>query len=228
MHYQDQVLLIDADDTLWETNIQFEKVTEAFAVLVAPFGHRVEEVRDTVDRTERKNISQRGYGMSSFLLSLEEAYALLAGRSPDEHDRDAIRQMGRFFEQPKLIDGVPETLEYLSERHHLHLFSKGRQDEQTERFNGSGLQHRFSAWDIVPEKDAAAYTEVVARHDWETSRVWMIGNSPRSDINPALAIGLNAVYIPAAISWSFEEEEIRPGDGTLLCLKSFTELRDKF
>lgn len=228
MRYRDQTLLIDADDTLWETNIQFERVTEAFAALVAPFGHEPEVVRDTVDRTERKNIGERGYGMRNFLMSLEEAFQSLAGRPPHDDEAGEIQLMGRFFEQPKLIEGVPETLAYLAERHHLHLFSKGDQDEQAGKFDGSGLQYRFNGWDIVPEKDATAYRQVVSKHNWKPSEVWMIGNSPRSDINPALEIGLNAVYIPAAISWSFEEEDIRPGRGTLLRLKSFAELRDRF
>ena len=228
MTYKDQTLLIDADDTLWETNVQFERVTEAFAALMTPFGCEAGAVRETVDRIERKNISARGYGMRSFLHSLEEAFALLAGRQAGMQEEEEIRRMGRLFQQPELIDGVPETLDYLSGRHHLHLFSKGDHGEQAEKFNGSGLQGHFDGWDIVPEKDAGAYREVVARHGWDSSRVWMVGNSPRSDINPALEIGLNAVFIPAKLKWNFEQEEIRPGSGNFLQLESFSQLKEHF
>jgi putative hydrolase of the HAD superfamily len=56
----------------------------------------------------------------------------------------------------------------------------------------------------------------------------MVGDSPRSDINPALSVGLNAVHIPADHRWEFEEEEIRPGPGRLLVLDSFRQLQDHF
>jgi len=31
---------------------------------------------------------------------------------------------------------------------------------------------------------------------FDKSRAWMIGNSPKSDINPALEAGLGAVFVP--------------------------------
>jgi putative hydrolase of the HAD superfamily len=56
----------------------------------------------------------------------------------------------------------------------------------------------------------------------------MIGNSPKSDINPALAAGLNAVWVPHARTWALEHEEIRPGRGRLLTVERFADLRQHF
>ena len=56
----------------------------------------------------------------------------------------------------------------------------------------------------------------------------MVGNSPRSDINPALAAGLNAVLIPHEHTWRLEKEEIVQVDGRLLTLRAFGELRAHF
>ena len=36
----------------------------------------------------------------------------------------------------------------------------------------------------------------------------MIGNSPKSDINPALAAGLHAVFIPHDSTWVLEHEVV--------------------
>ncbi len=47
----------------------------------------------------------------------------------------------------------------------------------------------------------------------------MIGNSPKSDINPAMACGWNAVYVPHARTWGLEREEIRPGEGRLIVIE---------
>ena len=53
----------------------------------------------------------------------------------------------------------------------------------------------------------------------------MIGNSPKSHINPALAAGLNAAYVPHARRWVPEREEIRnDGAGRRIVLTRFAEL----
>jgi len=39
---------------------------------------------------------------------------------------------------------------------------------------------------------------------------------------------MNAVYIPSERKWTYEHEEIQPGAGELLVLKSFSELREHF
>jgi putative hydrolase of the HAD superfamily len=56
----------------------------------------------------------------------------------------------------------------------------------------------------------------------------MIGNSPKSDINPALAAGLNAVYVPHDRTWHLERTEIAEGPGRLLQVERFSDLRRLF
>lgn len=230
MQREGQVLLIDADDTLWENNRRFKRTTEAFVQLLAPLGYQADTVREQVNRTEAENIRRRGYGMMSFLNTLEEVYLKLAGQRAAPADREEIRRLaGPLVEEPlRLFAGVGETLGYLGGRHRLLLFSKGNAREQEGKVARSGLADHFEFCEIVAEKSAAAYRALVERHGWAPGSVWMVGDSPRSDINPALAAGLNAVYIPSPDPWEYEEEEIRPGSGELLVLKSFSELREHF
>jgi putative hydrolase of the HAD superfamily len=56
----------------------------------------------------------------------------------------------------------------------------------------------------------------------------MAGNSAKSDINPALEARLNAVFIPHAHTWTLERQDIRPGQGRLLILERFADLREHF
>ncbi len=63
---------------------------------------------------------------------------------------------------------------------------------------------------------------------FDPERTWMIGNSPKSDINPALEAGLRAVFIPYAHTWTLEREEIRPVNGRLLTVERFPDLRRHF
>jgi putative hydrolase of the HAD superfamily len=68
----------------------------------------------------------------------------------------------------------------------------------------------------------------VEERGMDPEQTWMIGNSPKSDINPALEAGLNAVFVPHAHTWILEKQELRPGKGKLLVVEQFTDLRKVF
>jgi putative hydrolase of the HAD superfamily len=63
---------------------------------------------------------------------------------------------------------------------------------------------------------------------FDPDRTWMSGNSPRSDINPALEAGLRAVYVPHERTWTLEREEIHSMDGRLVVVNKFSDLRELF
>ncbi len=225
-----QTLLIDADDTLWENNIFFEQSIDTYVDLLEPLGFSREYIRRILNETERRNIRQHGYGVRSFGRSLEETYMKLAGNFARKELVQQISGLADELERvpPHILEGVPETLTYLAERHRLILFTKGEPAEQAAKVERSGLQPRFEAIEIVPEKDAATYRRLVRHHRIIKSHGWMIGNSPRSDINPALAAGLNAVFIPHPRTWQFEHDELSSGPGKLLVLPKFDTLREHF
>jgi putative hydrolase of the HAD superfamily len=223
-------LLIDADDTLWENNIFFEKTIDDFITRLEHLGYTREYIRHILNETERRNIRQHGYGVRSFGRSLEETYMKLAGHQAERQTVENIHQRVAELERtpPNVLEGVLETLDYLAGRHRLILFTKGEAAEQAAKVERSGLQIHFDAIEIVPEKDAATYRDMVNRHHVVKSHGWMVGNSPRSDINPALEAGLNAVFIPHPATWALEHEEVRSGAGRLLILTRFRDLREHF
>ena len=225
-----ETLLIDADDTLWENNVFFEEAIDVVLALAGPLGYSREYARHILNETELRNIRQHGYGVRSFARSLEETYVKLAGnlaqRSAIEEIRGAIVKLEQT--PPQMLDGVAETLAYLAARHRLILFSKGEAAEQAAKVERSGVQTHFDAIEIVAEKDVPAYLGIVNKHHVVKSRGWMVGNSPHSDINPALEAGLNAVFIPHPATWQLEHEEIRSGVGRLLVIGRFGDLREHF
>jgi putative hydrolase of the HAD superfamily len=223
-------LLIDADDTLWENNVFFEKLIEDFISLVEPCGYTRVYIRHILNETERKNIRQYGYGVRSFGRSLEETYMKLAEQMAQRETLAQIHERVVDLERtpPKILDGVPETLAYLTERHRLILFTKGEPAEQAAKVERSGLQGFFEAIEIVSEKDKTTYGGLVSKHKIVKAQGWMIGNSPRSDINPAMEVGLNAVYIPHQHTWQLEHEPVVAGTGKLVILPAFRELRGHF
>jgi len=223
-------LLIDADDTLWENNIFFEKTVDHFISQLEHLGYTREYIRHILNETERRNIRQHGYGVRSFRRSLEETYLKLAGNSARRELVQEIERMSGELEAtpPLILDGVPETLAYLSKHHRLILLTKGEPAEQAAKVERSGLQPYFDAIEIVLEKEPGTYDRMVEQFKIVKTHGWMVGNSPRSDINPALQAGLNAVFIPHSATWELEKTELESGAGKLLILASFRELRGHF
>ncbi len=223
-------LIIDADDTLWENNIYFERAFDEFVDVLSHSSMGPREIRDVLDEIEEANARIHGYGSLNFARNLRQCYEHLAERAVCEED---LRKVMGFAEQileapMEVIAGVPETLEYLAMRHDLTLFTKGHPEEQKLKIDRSGLARWFAHTAIVKEKDAAAYRRLVEERGIDPEHTWMIGNSPKSDINPALEAGLNAVFVPHARTWVLEHEEIRDGKGRLLRLEKFADLREHF
>lgn len=203
-------LLIDADDTLWENNIFFLEVTEEFLNALDLHGVDREVARVGLTETESRNIVTYGYGSRSFALSVAEAFRALAPTA-DAETIDRLSALARgIFERDSMIllPGVADALSTLSRRHRLILVTKGDKEEQERKVERSGLREHFEVVEVVPEKDVETYRGLIQRLGLDASRTWMIGNSPRSDINPAVAAGLRAVLIPHPQTWELELEEI--------------------
>jgi putative hydrolase of the HAD superfamily len=228
-----QALLIDADDTLWENNIYFEA---AIAEFMRRLNHQEmsrQEVRQFLNHVERETILERGYGSHSFAHSLVKTFERLAQQpvTPDLHDFIWGFAHRITTSDLELLNGVPETLDYLVRReHHLILMTKGDFTEQAGKVDRSGLKEYFAAVEIVAEKAPAVYKEVVGKYGLDAETTWMVGNSPRSDINPALAAGLNAVFVPHDNTWALEHESVNPAPQgqQLLQVEKFEMLREYF
>jgi putative hydrolase of the HAD superfamily len=233
MHPSDpQTLLIDADDTLWENNIYFER---AIADFISFLNHRERspaEIREILNDVERECIVTHGYGLPSFTRSLVKTFERLSVEPITPALHETIHGFARTIaEQPvQMLPRVMETLEYLRDRHHLILVTKGNFPEQSGKVERSGLKHYFREVEIVPEKNASTYGRIIDQHRLATEQTWMVGNSPKSDINPALAAGLNAIFVPHDESWVLEHEELAEAraPAKLLVLTSFAELTEHF
>ena len=219
-------LLIDADDTLWENNIYFEQVREQFLQWMGELGFRALDVQETFTKIEHENIQKNGYGGENFIASLKDTYLFfqpeVAARAQGLQQIDAMAETVRGH-PIQLLEGVRGSLEVLSQRHQTILFTKGSPAEQNRKIAASGLAGCFKAIEIVREKSVNAFQEVIGRHRLSKPHTWMIGNSPRSDINPAIAAGIRAFYIPHAWTWEREREDLC-GSDQVTVLDRFSDL----
>jgi len=227
---QRQNLIVDADDTLWENNIYFESAFDDFCDFLAHSTLSSTEVRAVLDEIETVNSKAHGYGTVNFARNLTECYHKLVEREVGAEDLARIMSFTeRILQHPiEIIPGVEETLEYLSGRHSLTLFTKGDPEEQKLKLDRSGLGIYFGHTAIVKEKDARSYAALIRERALDAAHTWMIGNSPKSDVNPALEAGIHAVFVPHERTWVLEKEELREGPGRLLKLARFEELKEYF
>jgi putative hydrolase of the HAD superfamily len=211
-----QTLLFDADDTLWENNIYFEQAIAAFITDLDHKVHTPQQVREHLNHCERATIAEYGYGLQSFRRSLVACFEQLTQTpaTPERHDRIVAFTEAIASQQMELLPGVAETLEGLASNHRLVLVTKGSVAEQTDKLERSGLRPLFSAVEVLAEKNEAAYRDLTERYSFEPNSTWMIGNSPKSDINPALAAGLNAIFIPHHATWVLEHEHVEEPTGS--------------
>jgi putative hydrolase of the HAD superfamily len=225
-----QHLIFDADDTLWENNIHFEQAIEEFLDFLSHATLPRDQVRAVLDEIELANAGAHGYGSAAFARNLRQTYERLAGEHLRDDDLQRVMAFGlRIMSQPiEVIDGVEATLAALAARHDLVLLTKGNAEEQRLKIERSGLEVYFRHTAVVPEKTSATYHDLVADLGLEPDRAWMIGNSPKSDINPALAAGLGAVFIPHHATWRLEHQDIEAGSGRLLVLERFRDLLGHF
>jgi putative hydrolase of the HAD superfamily len=203
-------LILDADDTLWENNVFYEEATDAFAERMAREGFDPQRARETLAWIEQERVPVYGYAPQEFARSLVLTYHQLCqedGRIPRPEVEAEVEAIGnRVVEYPIiLLDGVAETVAVLSRHCRLFLLTKGDPKVQRDKVDRSGLAPHFEAIHIVPEKKPEVLRDLLVRHNLDPHRTWMVGNSPRSDVNPALAAGIGAIHIPYHRPWSWEE-----------------------
>jgi putative hydrolase of the HAD superfamily len=227
-----QTLLIDADDTLWENNVYFERAIANFISFLNHHERSAAEVREILNDVERDCIVSHGYGLHSFAHALVKTFERLSVEPLTPALHETIHGFARVIAaQPvQILPRIEETLHYLSERHHLILVTKGDFAEQSGKVKRSGLAKYFSAVEIVAEKSVPAYRGIVGKYELASQHTWMVGNSPKSDINPALGAGINAVFVPHDDTWVLEHEELAEAEppNRLLVLTSFRELAEHF
>jgi putative hydrolase of the HAD superfamily len=225
-----QVLIFDADDTLWENNVVFERVIDDFLDWMEHPTLDRTEIRAILDDIEAANAVVHGYGSKAFLRNLAECLERLRERPATGAERRRIEELAVALldHRVELMPGVAETLTDLGVRHELLLLTKGDTEEQQRKLDASQLARHFRGIHIVAEKRVEVYRRLAHERALTPATTWMIGNSPKSDIIPARQAGMNAVFIPNDNTWVLEKAELDPADERVLRLGTFADLLDHF
>lgn len=218
---------LDADDTLWHNETLFRLTHARFVDLLDDHGD-AETIEARLADVERRNLRLYGYGVKGFTLSMiETAMELCDGGAPPEVVREILAAGREMLAHPvETLPGVDAVVDELAAKYRLVLVTKGDLLDQERKLAASGLGDRFSAVEIVSEKDRATYERVFARHGTGPEEAVMAGNSMKSDVLPAIEAGAFGVHIPYHVTWAHELADAPEGHPRYVSLSRIDELPD--
>lgn len=223
-----KVVAFDADDTLWDCQSWFDEVERKCGDLLRPWVTQ-EEVTQGLFATERNNMELLGYGTKAFTISLVENAVRLTGGALSGDIVLKLIELGkgllRFPTTP--LPEVRDTLQRLHTdgRYRLAVFTKGELLDQESKLERSGLGGYFEYMETVSNKGQDDYVALCDHLDVRPEELVMVGNSFRSDIAPALAVGCHAIHIPYHVVWELEKSEEFPHE-RLQKISHFGEVLD--
>ena len=203
-----KVLAIDADDTLWDCQSHFEQAENQLYDLIRPY---CDNPAAELYKTESGNMADLGYGCKAFTISIIETALRVGGSHIDHTQLAALLETckGLLHLPATPLPGVEETLRKLHEdgQYTLVCFTKGELQDQENKLKRSGLLKYFDDVEITSDKGQKEFLALCEHQNIHPSELLMIGNSLKSDMAPALAIGAWAIHIPFHVTWQLEHFE---------------------
>ena len=211
-----RAIIFDADDTLWDTQVLYERAKEQFYDWMAREGFGDQEaVATALTRTDLANMPLYGFSRHRFPQSMKDVYDRLttqAGRKADPEKLEQVAEIGYgvFRQRAQLVEGAGEVLVKLQRQYRLLLYTAGDAEVQADRIQDSELGRHFQATYIRPQKTVAELAALLEAEHLQPAETWMVGNSLKSDINPALKLGLRGILVRAG-GWAYDEEKLVEG-----------------
>lgn len=206
---------VDWDDTIKVTNALYTQVSgqNANYLLAAlpKLNWSSERVKEYIHRIDLAKAHYNGLSPANYPDAWVQGYkelATLVAASPvdtvTEHLWNAAAQVNN-MEQPDYT-GAPELITYLRQHgYEITIWTAGNQQVQMGKIERAGYLDLVDRVYVVPEKTTATLQAALACR--QPQKTCVIGNSPRADVLPALAVGAWAVHVCQAI-WEYDEAKI--------------------
>lgn len=200
-----RLIAFDADDTLWHNERIYRDAQERWTQLLIKY-IPLDNYDAYLFQTELQNITDFGFGIKSFTLSMiQAAIELTQGRIKGDDILEIVSIAKQMLDTPtELLEGVRDTVVELSSSFPLMIITKGDLLDQQRKLERSGLADYFEWVEIVSDKTEKVYSRLLETHNLKSHQFVMVGNSLRSDILPVIAIGGHAIYIPYEMTWEHE------------------------
>jgi len=204
----DRLLIFDGDDTLWDTQALYNDAKRRFFQYLEQFECDPRSVAEYFEAEDLANVASLGFTLRRFEYSIRntaEAFCPVGSKDRDRLEK-LIRSILASIENgaTPLINGAKRLLTDLAPHYHVTLMTKGDQVLQEHRISSSGLRRSFERVYIVAEKSPDCFQRILRETHVDARNAWSIGNSLRSDIQPALTVGMNAIWIKRT-TWAWED-----------------------
>lgn len=221
-----KAIVFDGDDTLWEMQSIYEKAKHQFYEKMQTLGFQKAEVIKKLEEIDYFNVQRLGFSKKRFPLSMKQTYEYFCQvyHFPEETEqKKAFQQIGTsvFKESPRVFDSTEQVLQSLSGKYLLILATKGDKNLQKQKLQVTNLKLFFDKIYFLEEKTDQEYRMIIEENKLDPSNVWIVGNSIRSDINPALKLGIKCFWMPTP-TWNYEEAPLK--SGWVKCLSTIKEL----
>jgi putative hydrolase of the HAD superfamily len=230
--------LFDLDDTLIYCNKYFGFVLgEFFELMHHWFGEQTlstDEIRQKQIEIDVSQVSRTGFSSGSFPHSLIETYRFFCqklGRPIHLEEEQQLNKLGLsvFEHEVEPYPGMVETLETLQgEGHKLYLYTGGETAIQQRKIDQMKLNTYFNDRIFITQhKNESTLEKILQKGSFDRSSTWMIGNSLRTDVVPALTAGLNSIYVKQSDEWAFNMVELQhEPQSPLYTISSIEEIPD--
>ncbi|WP_409302508.1 HAD family hydrolase [Peribacillus sp. SCS-155] len=233
-----QTLIFDLDDTLIHCNKYFRDTINKFVNQIQEWFPALDtqEIRQIQLEIDLKSIAEHGLHSSRFPESLVSTYIYFCEKFSQkvEPDRaDKVRQIGQSVFQIE-VQPFPNMYEVLNalkqDGHDLYMYTGGDKENQTRKIMQLELEAYFGRRVFIYEhKNSSALKEVLQIIEADPRTTWMIGNSLKTDIKPAIENGIHAIHIPSELEWSYNNVKIDiDPKGELLTVNSLDQLPEIF
>ncbi|MBK9238945.1 MAG: HAD family hydrolase [Acidobacteria bacterium] len=208
-------MIFDGDDTLWETEPLYDEARSEARGLVEASGGNGSLWERLQREIDVKNVDVHGFSASRFPLSCvtacEKLFELTGWAVPGEVVQRINAVAMQVFDgrAPVRSDAEAALALLRANGFNLGLLTKGNQEVQQRRIESSGLARWFDRIEIVGDKSPEVISQLVRDLGSEPRSSWLVGNSLRSDIVPAVSAGLHAIRLDAH-TWEYERDYVAP------------------
>jgi len=207
------IIFIDGDDTLWDTQGLYDRAISNACEKISLKGFDVSRWGQAVHDAEMELMPKFGFAKERFAAALVQAYNSLCqqqGKNPSVQLSDSIQGLGMqvFEEKAPLLPGATETVKTLSAYLPIYLVSAGPEDIQQKRMLDSELEQFLVGYRFPAKKTAEVFGDLISELNVEPATSWHIGNSIKSDVNPARESGLNAILVGER-GWAYDNDGLR-------------------
>lgn len=208
-------LAFDGDDTIWHNTYKYHLPTiqcmDILCRLLKTRSIHPLELMKKNDRIDMDGVAKYGFSADRFPNSWIKTYREICselGIEPKKSIEKKLYETASRFAKPPfpMIKDAKRVLGILRQKgYYLVLLTAGDPKIQKRKIKHNNLEKYFNEIEIVLRDKKHKLKKLAKR--FGQNRVWMIGNSKKSDILAALTVPVKSIYIPY-FTWDYETAEI--------------------